>query len=131
MFSVSENDLEEINELCLALKPLKLAIENLSKQDATLLYADQVLQFVISKLDQQNSDISQAIKEAFKRQVLKRRQHTLIHLMEYLDDPPFFELNFDSFGIRIVKQDVINLAISLFKRLFPTKQAQVIGNVPN
>ena len=96
-FSLSENELQKVNELCNALPPLKLAVENLSKQDATLLYADQMLQFVITKLSQQNSEIGQELKEAFEKRVLERRQTTLIHLLEYLDDPRFFELNYDAF----------------------------------
>ena len=39
----------------------------LSKKEADLLYADQMVQFVLAKLDEQNSAISQEIKEAFEK----------------------------------------------------------------
>ena len=45
--------------------------------------------------------------------------------MEDLDNPRFFDLNNDSFNIRIDKSEVIKLAISLFKRLFPS-ETQVV-----
>jgi len=79
--------LEKINELCLSLDPLKFATKKLSKVDATLLYSEQMSQFVIMKLEEQNSEISQILKEAFETRVLKRRLTKVIHLMEYLQDP--------------------------------------------
>ena len=59
----------------------------MSKVDATLLYSEQMSQFVIMKLEEQNSEISQILKEAFETRVLKRRLTKVIHLMEYLQDP--------------------------------------------
>ena len=60
-FTLSDQDLEKINELSYALTTLEFAIKMLSKTDADLLYAEQMSQFVILKLDEQNSQISQVL----------------------------------------------------------------------
>ena len=130
-FSLSDHDLEKINELCCALTPLEFATKMLSKIDADLLYADQMTQFVILKLNEQNSEISQVMKEAFEERVLSRRQTKVVHLMEYLKKPRYLEKNQDFFKQRIVKSDVVKLATSLIKRLFPAAEGtQVETQVP-
>ena len=109
---------------------MEFATKMLSKVDIDLLYADQMTQFVIMKLDQQNSEISQVLKEAFESRVMSRRQTKVVHLMEYLQDSRYLEQNQDFFGQKIVKSDVTKLAISLIKRLFPTAQPQVDEDAP-
>ena len=127
-FTLSDADLEKINQLCLALETMEFATKMLSKVDANLLYSEQMTQFVIMKLEEQNSDISQTLREAFEARVLSRRQTKVIHLMEYLQDQRYLEQNQDFFGQRIIKSDVTKLAISLIKRLFPAVETQVEGD---
>ena len=90
-FSLSDGDLQRVHELCEALTPVKFATKMLSKKEADLLYADQMVQFVLAKLDEQNSAISQEIKEAFEKRVLARRLTKVVHLMEYLQNPKFID----------------------------------------
>ena len=66
-FPFSNADLEKVNELCLALLPVKFATKMLSKNNANLLFADQMIQFVLEKLREQNSAIAQELREAFKK----------------------------------------------------------------
>ena len=130
-FTLSDQDLEKINELSYALTTLEFAIKMLSKTDADLLYAEQMSQFVILKLDEQNSQISQVLKEAFEERVLSRRQTKVIHLMEYLKNPRYLEKQQDFFKKRIVKSDVAKLAVSLTRRLFPAAEGtQVEDQAP-
>ena len=63
----------------------------LSKNKADLLYADQMIQFVLEKLGEQDSPISQEIKEAFEERVFSRRLTKVVHLMEYLQNPKFLD----------------------------------------
>lgn len=123
-FPLSDADLTKVNEVCEALNPVKFAIEMLSKNEADLLYADQMLQFVIQELSDQNSEIAQEIKEAFIKRVLARRLNKVVHLMEYLENPRFIEQNQDNFKQKIVKSDISKLATSLITRLFPTSATQ-------
>ena len=63
-FTLSAEYLEKINQLCQALTPLQFATKKLSKTDA-----DQMTKFVISRLEAQNSDISQVLRDAFQERV--------------------------------------------------------------
>ena len=94
----------------------------LSKKEADLLFADQMLQFVLEKLGEQNTPIAQEIKEAFEKRVLARRLTKVVHLMEYLNNPKFLDQHQDYYKQRIVKSDISKLATSLTKRLFPAAQ---------
>ena len=90
-FSLTDDDLQRVHELCQALIPVKFATKMLSKNKADLLYADQMIQFVLEKLGEQDSPISQEIKEAFEERVFSRRQTKVVHLMEYLQNPKFLD----------------------------------------
>ena len=96
--------------------PVKFATKMLSKGDADLLFG--LLQFILEKLNEQNSPISQEIKDAFEERVLARRLTKVVHLMEYLQTPRFLDQPQDYFKQRIVKSDITKLATSLIRRLF-------------
>ena len=66
-FTLSDEYLEKINQLCKALTPLKFATKKLSKTDADLLFADQMIQFMISQLEAQNSEISKNFNGSLSR----------------------------------------------------------------
>ena len=51
------------------MKPIKLAIENLSREDATLLSADTILEFKFEKLSLVNSEISKKLMDNFRIRV--------------------------------------------------------------
>ena len=121
-FPLTNDDLQKVQELCQALIPVKFATKMLSKKEADLLFADQMLQFVLEKLGEQNTPIAQEIKEAFEKRVLARRLTKVVHLMEYLNNPKFLDQHQDYFKQRIVKSDISKLATSLTKRLFPAAQ---------
>ena len=121
-FPLTNEDLQKVHELCQALIPVKFATKMLSKGDADLLYADQMIQFVLEELNGQNSIISQEVKEAFEKRVLARRNTKVVHLMEYFENPRFLDQHQDYFKQRIVKSEILKLATNLIKRLFPSAQ---------
>ena len=83
-FPLTKNELD--NELCIALKPLKLSINALSKGDTDLLYYEILIVFTRKKLDEANTPISQLVKQLFKNRIIERRNIDLIHLMKYLSN---------------------------------------------
>ena len=56
--------------------------------------------------------------ESFKKRIQERRSVEVVHLLEYLKSPDFFEQSVDEFGIKISKNKIINLATELQQRLF-------------
>ena len=99
-FPLSKDELDKVNNLCVALKPLKLAIEAFSKQDADLLSSEIVIQFIRKKLDKANTPISQLVKQQFEKRIVERRNINLIHLMKYLLNPDVLNQD-DQFGNKI------------------------------
>ena len=131
-----ETDLEKINEIIEALKPVKLAVQKLCKRECTLVQAERVLELTMIALSKQTTDIAEQIYEGFVQRVIKRRNSKMIHLMEYLSDPEFFKKKRkDSFGIRVDENEVKKKAIALIKRLFysiesPDVEAESEENEP-
>ena len=113
-FLLSRDD--KVNNLCVALKPVKLAIEAFSKQDADLLSSEIVIQFIRKKLDEANTPISQLVKQQFEKRIAKRRNINLIHLMKFLLNPDVLNQD-DQFGNKI-KRNIANFATTIIQRLF-------------
>ena len=116
-FLLSRDELDKVNNLCVALKPLKLAIEAFSKRDADLLSSEIVIQFIRKKLDEANTLISQLVKQQFEKRIVKRRNINLIHLMKYLFNPDVLNQD-DQFGNKIKRNIVANFATNIIQRLF-------------
>ena len=85
-FPLSKDELDKDNH-CVALKPLKLAIEALSKRDVDLLSFEILIQFIRKKLDEANAPISQLVKQQFEKRIVERRNTNLINLIIYLLNP--------------------------------------------
>ena len=72
-FLLTENELDNINELCVALKPLKLAINPLSIRDTDLLYSEIVIEFTkknLMKLNHPKYTHTTSIIELLKEETL-------------------------------------------------------------
>ena len=54
------------------------ATKKQSKVDANLLYSEQMIQFVVMKLDEQNSEIRLLLKDAFLECFLEDKQKSFI-----------------------------------------------------
>ncbi|KAG5682939.1 hypothetical protein PVAND_012257 [Polypedilum vanderplanki] len=62
---INELDFEALEILEKAMDPIRVTVLALSRQDATLMTADKALNFMISKLEQLNSDISKTLLDIF------------------------------------------------------------------
>ena len=79
---LNENNLHVLNDLLVALKPIKLAIEALGRQDANLLTADAILKFMIESLQQNDNAISKELSDALLIRINERRNKDLVSLMK-------------------------------------------------
>ena len=57
-YQLDSVDFDALNNLLCAMEPIKLAVERLSQDDATLVSADVILEFMFKKLSMINSEIS-------------------------------------------------------------------------
>ncbi|GBP46463.1 hypothetical protein EVAR_28042_1 [Eumeta japonica] len=67
-------------------KPVKLAVEVLCRQDATLITAEATLKFMIKKLEDNNSALASELALCLRRRILQRRTN-LNALLMYLQNP--------------------------------------------
>ena len=125
---LSRDELDEVNNLCVALKPLKLGIEAFSKRDVDLLSSEIVIQFIRKKLDEANTPISQLVKQQFEKRIVKRRNINLIHLMKYLLNPDVLNQD-DQFGNKIKRNIIANFATNIIQKLFqPNEEDSDVDN---
>ena len=118
-FKFSNEELEKIKELCEALAPIEMAVEYLCAENADLLLAEKVVLFTQKKLKEQDTEISKILLEKFDIRVQERRNHELIHLLQYLKSPDYLSEYQDHFGNKIYRNKIAALAISLLEKLYP------------
>jgi hypothetical protein len=65
-----QEELNMIHNLVTLLEPVKLAVEELCRRDATLLSADTTISFMINNVG--NSDLTVQLKESLSRRMIQR-----------------------------------------------------------
>lgn len=113
-----------------ALKPVRIAIEALSRNDATLLTGEGVLKFLFDTLKNNNTDLSKKLLEQIRTKIEKRRNSSLVSLMKFLQNPTCIENyeNGDEEFFKISsKTDIVRTGKSIMVRLFPI--SSVTGSI--
>ena len=77
-------DFDALKGLLEAMKPIKLAIENLSREDPTLLSADTILEFMFEKFSLVNSEISKKLMDNLKIRVNECLNTDVMNLLRLL-----------------------------------------------
>ena len=80
-------DFDALKTLLKAMEPVKLAVENLSREDATLMSADTILEFMFNMLSNLNNDIRTKLMENLKCRVEERLNNDVMNLLRSLKDP--------------------------------------------
>ena len=77
---ISPTEFLFLNELKYALEPIKLAIEALCYQGATLLTAKGIPQILVTEMKKRSSSLAKDVLCAIKNR-LQQRQHDLVNVM--------------------------------------------------
>jgi len=104
--------------LCDALRPIEYAVKMLCKESANLISAENAITFVNDELAKLDTPIANALKERFEERIIQRRNNVLVHLMMYLENPKFIDKKKDSLQVKIEKNKIVKLAVSLIQKLF-------------
>ena len=122
---ISEFDISVINVIIGALQPIKIAIERITRIDASLLTAEIVYRFVLEELEGQDTFFSRHLRTAICNRVVKSRNCNLLDLLEYLQSPTAAQtrhntdgINFDEKFYKVVCQTNAN---ALYDRLYNKK----------
>ena len=115
-----------VNELKCSLEPMKLAIEALCRKDATLLTAEGIFQFLFLELKKRKSSLAKDLLYALRNRIRQRRQHNVVNLMRYLQNPKsltdhdeYYTDDIDDIPLSSnTKESFLETATTLIRRLF-------------
>ena len=104
-----------------ALKPIRVAVEALSRQIVNLLAADSILKYLFTKLENQHTELSDEFLSSLKRKLTDRRS-PLLSAFKYLNDPvnSCRESEKSAFFQSCSKTELIKEAKAYLVRLFST-----------
>ena len=81
-------DLEILENICICLKPIEMAVSALSRRDATLLSAEGIYRFFMDQFEKISSiSFSHELKSAVEFRFSERRQYDIINLHRFLHNP--------------------------------------------
>lgn len=104
-----------LEHLVKMLRPLKVAVEALSRQDATILTSDAILSVLLRTIRQIDTPLSDKLYLALEKRVKERRDARLYTLCKFLHNPE----SLSSSSLETTSKTVmIKYAESLFDRLF-------------
>ena len=69
----------------------ELAVNNLSKRNATLIDLEKIIKFTTTKLTAIGTPLAKTFLDAFEKRMLERRNAKLIHVIKYLENPSFIK----------------------------------------
>lgn len=86
-FALSEDDWDALANLVELLRPLQMGLDALYSKDSTLLSAEGVCVFMLLALEKLKGPLVEPLRQAIKDNVTQRRQHELVSLLKYLNNP--------------------------------------------
>lgn len=118
----SEDEWSKLVELKSCLEPLKLGVEALCRQDATLITAEATLRFMVKKLQEQSNCLSENLAAALQERIIERRSVELTGTLLYLQDPNnLYHEAGDTF--KMPKKSVVRATINKILRRILTNEA--------
>jgi hypothetical protein len=116
---LSNDEIKRIQALVSALEPVKVAAEMICRREATLITADKTFEFIIQQLEEQENQLAEDLKASLLRRIAQRRNHTLVTLLRFLDDPNTITPSISDGAFKVAsKKDMITLANEQYNRLF-------------
>ena len=82
-----------LDEMKATLEPVKLAVEAMRRQNATLFIAEGIFLFLIREMKKQRTTLANKLLSAVKNRIQQRRKNDLINLVRYLQNPNTFSQN--------------------------------------
>ncbi|CAK8695489.1 unnamed protein product [Clavelina lepadiformis] len=132
--TITDAEIKILRDLIDVLEPVKHAVDELCRRDATLLTAERIHEFVLKTLSNSNSAYSASLKSHLEVRIKERRNVCLVHLVEYLHDPNFLiENKLVTFGEYGNRNKMYALAATLMQKLIaaakpgPGEDSQLIS----
>lgn len=130
---ITDREYTALNDIVLALQPVKAGAERLCSRDATLLSAEGVFTFIINELNElieQNSVFAKKMKESLINRINERRSTTLVGLLQYLNAGQRYNIHASILGLPTFpkKSSLVSFAKKMLSRLFEIEMSAESGS---
>ncbi|KAF2891396.1 hypothetical protein ILUMI_14776 [Ignelater luminosus] len=112
-YRFSEHKFCALENLENILKPVKLAVEVLCRQDAILIIAEATLKFMIKKLEDNHSALASELVLSLRQRILQRRTN-LTALLIYLQNPCSYHASCDDEIFHFLEKNLLRKEIKNF-----------------
>jgi hypothetical protein len=113
----TEVELQTLTEIHRSLEVIKMTVLSICRRDATLYTADTALKFMLSKLDQQNTNLSARLAVNLRKRI-KERRLVIAGVLHYLHDPEsFYSTPEDDTLKKPTSDEICDVIVSMLKRL--------------
>ncbi|XP_059093914.1 uncharacterized protein LOC131888961 [Tigriopus californicus] len=134
--AISEADWTAWQHLSELLRPLQMSLDALSAKDSTLLSADGVCVFMLLALEKLKGPLAEPLRQAIKDNVTQRRQHELVSLLKYLNNPRSLrqveKYPFQRMPIRsVLERTAFRLGCRLFPEHYDESEVQAPDAAPS
>lgn len=117
---ICEANISILKDMLAVLSPLKVAVEALSRRDATILTCETIVIFLLNKLAEVHSELSIKTQKVLLKRVNERRNKPMVSLLKFLQNPSSSKEN--KWFSYSSKAAILECAKELMQRLFPTEQ---------
>ena len=114
---ICEANITTLKDMLAVLSPLKVAVEALSRKDATILTCETIVTFLLNKLTEVNSCLSIKFREILVKRINERRNKQMVSVLKFLHNSSsstgnkWFSLSSKTVTLTYAKE--------LIQRLFP------------
>ena len=130
---LSENDLNVVSNIIMALQPVKVAAEALCSRDTNLYVADLTIRFMLDELSNQNNFLSNELKQDLIFRISERRT-VYSDIYSYLHEPcPRIALNnennygvFNTTSKLVMEKNIVEIIQQFLKNDSETTEAEVV-----
>ncbi|GBL64925.1 hypothetical protein AVEN_21450-1 [Araneus ventricosus] len=78
-------EFETLTEIVAGLRPIKIGLEKLCSQKATLITAERVFTFISGELNKRNSEFAKNMKRSLVQRIIEKCNVSLVGLIQYLN----------------------------------------------
>ena len=116
---IDEQGIRSLKNLLNILKPIKLAVEALSRRDTNLIMSEGIFKFLLETLKENKSNIAERMLSAIILRIKERRNENLISLIQFLQNPELLKENVEFEVLKLsTKNEIIKTAKKINDRLF-------------
>ena len=128
----TDDEMKIIKELIQALGIIETASRRLCRREVNLAKADRIYEWMLRKLDELESNVSDRLRNEVGYRISERRPKKVATLLAYLENPMFLDLTKDRLLKYATKPEIKEMANDILLRLYPSlisQQTNIQGSI--